>query len=148
MAFQLAGTSRKSLWGQTKKNFCFLSSGRVRGDWDFFFHFCKNLFFFFFLFQKMTIYFLPNQKRRERQNKLRLPDWAQLRPPGGPETEVFFSLAWATKVRDPVAQLRTARLRACIWHNTGKVTQNKEVMQILGYAMAFRYQPVSVDNAK
>ena len=59
-------------WGKTKKNFSFLQKKKS--------------------FPKNDNIFLPNQTERV-QKKLRPPDWPQLRPPTGPETEVFFRLA-------------------------------------------------------
>ena len=80
-------------WGQTKTNFCLGSSGRVsqtRVTGNFVFHFCKNKVFFF---SKKNI-FLPNAQKHVKKKELRPPDWPQLRPSTGPETEVSFSLAW------------------------------------------------------
>ena len=47
----------------------------------------------FFFFSKMDNIFLPNKNKCEKkEKKLRLPDWPQLRPPAGPETDLF--LRW------------------------------------------------------
>ena len=47
----------------------------------------------FFFFSKMDNIFLPNKKKRKKTTNLRPPDWPQLQPPAGQETDFFLLTA-------------------------------------------------------
>ena len=49
-------------------------------------------------FPKIDNIFLPKKKIKDKRKKVRPPYWLQKRTPAGPETEVFFRLAWLLTV--------------------------------------------------